>query len=71
MLSLVCVVCVVCVCAFVRVKSCYLCVGIREEIREVAEGVYSKESNVLKVGQGVGVDTALWNAAGTEYTLYS
>ena len=52
-------------------KSYYLCVGIREEIREVAEGVYSKESNVLKVGQGVGVDTALWNATGTEYTLYS
>ena len=31
-------------------RSCCLCVGIRAEIREVEEGVYGKESNVLKVG---------------------
>ena len=50
----------VCVCVYM--KCCCLCVGIREEIREVEEGVYSKDSNVLKVGGEEGVDTALWNA---------
>jgi len=62
MLSLVCLRLCMSVCVCVYMKCCCLCVGIREEIREVEEGVYSKDSNVLKVGGEEGVDTALWNA---------
>lgn len=61
-----------CVCLSVYTRCCCLCVGIREEIREVEKGVYNKDSNVLKVGEGRVLLTQLYGMqTSSEYTLYS